>query len=282
MDEIEKSQNNNDVDAFMEKFTQGLTEDSTDSDIDTQTPSNQNEDKGDENSTTATEGAPGNEPETPKDETPPQSGTSDEAEGAQDSKQKVNVEEHFNKSNQAFAEKRTKQKAQTDLIMRLAQQAGFNAKTPEEAMELIGSNLTSYEAKKKQLDPAVLQELQQREAALVEKERHQLKIEARAGFDNLRTRFNLDENKVLDFAQKLQANGINPFEQRVDLEQQYKLMEFDTLIAAAKEAGRQEEIARRNKVKQSATTPNSKVGGTEDTGGSINTTEELKAFLGLK
>ena len=114
--------------------------------------------------------------------------------------------------------------------------------------------------KNKNVDPLVLQQLQQREAQIAEQEKLQLRQEARTGFDKLKAQFNLDETKLVVFAQQLQTAGINPFEQRVNLEHEYKLRNYDTLLAAAREAGRQEEIARRTKAQTSATVPSGKVG----------------------
>lgn len=266
---------------FFARFTAGLDEDPT-ADTASQEPSATPLIKtgDDQDSKDASEGAPNKGSQSPDAESKEDKTQSEKAPAP---KENINVEEHFDKSSKAFAEQRIQIKQRDGFIMDLAKAAGFDVKDSTEAMEKLRINLTNIEAKKKNVDPLVLQQLQQREAAIAEQEKQQLRQEAHTGFDKLRTQFNLDNNKLLAFAQQLQTAGINPFEQRVNLEQQYKLLNYDTLLAEAREAGRQEEIARRTKAQTSSTTPSGKVGGTQpDTGESLDTVEKLRAFLQIK
>lgn len=265
------------VGEFISRMTEGLEEiptSNTESQPQPATP--EMEDQGSKNDS---EGAPNKGSQSPEEVVKDDKTQSETAPAPKEDKQTVDVEKHFDKSSKAFAQLRIENKQKDAEFLRLAKLAGFDVKTPEEARAQLNLHMTKYEAKKQNVDPLVLQQLQQREAQIAEQERLQIRQEARAGFDKLKTQFNLGETELIAFAQQLQAAGINPFEQRVNLEQEYKLRNFDALIAAAREAGRQEEIARRTKAQTSATVPSGKVGGTQDTGESIDSVEKLRAFL---
>lgn len=269
------------VGEFISRMTQGLEEipaTNTESQAQPTTP----EMVKSENVIKASEGAPDKGTQSPENVTKEDKPQSVDASTPKEGTQPVDVEEHFDKSSKAFAQLRIDNKQKDADFMRLAKLAGFDANTPEEARAQLDIHMTKFEAKKQNVDPLVLQQLQQREAQIAEQEKLQLKQEARTGFDKLRTQFSLDDNKLVAFAQQLQNAGINPFEQKVNLEQEYKLRNYDALIATAREAGRQEEITRRTKAQTSATTPSSKVGGTQDTGESLDSVEKLRVFLESK
>lgn len=269
------------VGEFISRMTEGLEEKPTaNTESQSQPATPEMEDQGSKSN--ASEGAPDKGSQSPEEVVKDGKTQSETAPAPKEDKQTVDVEEHFDKSSKAFAQLRIENKQKDADFLRLAKLAGFDAKTPEEARAQLDIHMTKYEAKKQNVDPLVLQQLQQREAQIAEQEKLQLRQEARTGFDKLKTQFNLDETKLVAFAQQLQTAGINPFEQRVNLEHEYKLRNYDTLLAAAREAGRQEEIARRTKAQTSATVPSGKVGGTQDTGESIDSVEKLRAFLESK
>lgn len=275
-------QKEQDIGDFISRMTAGLEEIPTPANTDSQEQPAIPPAVDDQGSKNASEGAPNTGSQSPDAEAKADKPESEKAPAPKEVKQDVDVEEHFDKSSKAFAEMRIQNKQKDSFILDLAKAAGFDVKDTQEAMDKLKVNLTNLEAKKKNVDPLVLQQLQQREAQIAENEKQQLRQEARTGFDRLKTQFNLDDTKLLAFAQQLQTAGINPFEQRINLEHEYKIRNYDTLIASAKEAGRQEEIARRTKAQTNASTPSGKVGGTQDPGESIDSVEKLRAFLESK
>lgn len=271
-----------DLGDFISRMTEGLEEIPMANTVSQEQPASSQKVNDQGSLKDASEGAPSKGSQSPDTEIKGEKPQSENASVPKENKQTVDVEEHFDKSGKAFAEMRIQNKQKESFILELAKAAGFEVRDAQDAMDKLKINLTNIEAKKKNVDPLVLQQLQQREAQLAEQEKLQLRQEAHAGFDKLKAQFNLDDNKLVAFAQQLQAAGINPFEQKVNIEHEYKLRNFDALITQAKEAGRQEEIARRTKVQTSATIPSGKVGSTQDTGESIDSVDKLKTFLGIK
>ena len=102
------------------------------------------------------------------------------------------------------------------------------------------------------------------------------------GFQKVKNEYNLSNEDLNNFAEQLAAKNINPFSgDRVDLLKEYRMLNFDKLLAQAKEAGRQEEIARSLKAKQNSTTPLKTTGNDTPLGETpaVNTVKDLDNLL---
>lgn len=186
------------------------------------------------------------------------------------------------KQNKAFAELRMQNKAQAEFIMRLARSAGLNPKDVKEAQEFLSEGATRVEAKKRNIDPETLRQLEEERTELEEYRNQANRQAAMLGFQKVKNEYNLTNEDLNNFAEQLAAKNINPFSgDRVDLLKEYRMLNFDKLLAQAKEVGRQEEIARSLKAKQNSTTPLKTTGNDTPLGETpaVNTVKDLDNLL---
>ena len=141
-------------------------------------------------------------------------------------------------------------------------------------------------SKKRNSPEDVLREMEEDKKKLAEYQANQTKQEVLAGFQKVQTTFGLSREDVYAFADELIKLNLNPYEQKLDLVKEYKSINFDRLIAKAREEGVQEERARSLKAQTSSTTPSTQKGLAENTGTQepIKTVKDLDNFLenGLK
>ena len=276
------------LDSFVEAFTAGLEPDVStleSSEQPSATPSEpaasaEEPAKGDQDSDNTPEGGTSDTPNPDEDAKNQQKDESDK--GSKSDEPKETVEDVFTKSDRAFAELRTTNKAQGEFLLRMARLAKLEAKTPAEALAALTKQVEQLEANHGNLTYSEVERIRQQDRDLAE-QKAQLKQQATAGFDELKRLHKLSDQDILSFAGELKAKGINPFEIPVDIVAQYRGMRYDQLIAEAKEAGRQEELARRAKAQTQATVPVTKQGGTDnEPGESLNSVDRLSAFLNSK
>ena len=195
----------------------------------------------------------------------------------------LDPEEKFqSKRDSAFAQMRIQNKELSDLIMNLAKATGQTPKNMAEAQAMLNEGLTKVVAKNRNIPEDVLREMEADKKRLAELEQTQAKQNAIAGFQQVKDTFQLSRNDVNEFADKLIEKKINPYEQSVNLVEQYKLIYFDKLIANAREQGVQEERARSLKAQNNSTTPTNQNGLSETTGDQgkpIKTVADLDALL---
>lgn len=230
----------------------------------------------DESSTESTESSPATETktETASTQTP-----------AEDTP--LDPEEKFqSKRDSAFAQMRIQNKELSDLIMNLAKATGQTPKNMAEAQAMLNEGLTKVVAKNRNIPEDVLREMEEDKKQLAALRQTQARQNALAGFQQVKDTFQLSREDVNNFADKLIEKNINPYEQNVNLVEQYKLIYFDKLIANAREQGVQEERARSLKAQQNSTTPTNQNGLSETTGNQgkpIKSVEDLDKLLsGLK
>ena len=199
----------------------------------------------------------------------------------------LDPEEKFqSKRDSAFAQMRIQNKELSDLIMNLAKATGQTPKNMAEAQAMLNEGLTKVVAKNRNIPEDVLREMEEDKKQLAALRQTQARQNALAGFQQVKDTFQLSREDVNNFADKLIEKNINPYEQNVNLVEQYKLIYFDKLIANAREQGVQEERARSLKAQQNSTTPTNQNGLSETTGNQgkpIRTVEDLDKLLsGLK
>lgn len=274
-----------DLDTFVAAFTEGLEPDQIDPDSAETPPANDDQtdsqDQGsDDNGQEAADGnEDGGEDGKAGTETKPKEESKGEESNPEEVKTKV--EEVFSKSDKAFAELRTTNKAYGEGLLRLARLAKIDAKNPTQALELLSRHMDTIEANHGNLTYAEVEKIRQQDKDLADS-KAQLQQQAYTGFEQLKSMFKLNDQDIINFASELKNKGINPFETQTDLVAHYYGMHFDEFIAKAKEEGRNEERARRAKVQTHSTVPGTRNGGTKDTGESINSVDALKAFLESK
>ena len=147
------------------------------------------------------------------------------------------------KQNKAFAELRMRNKSQNEFIMRMAKAAGLNPQNAEEAQQLLAEKGYNINLAEERTELEELRALANRQAAML-------------GFQKVKDEYHLTNEDLNEFAGQLAAQKINPFDGApVDLLKEYRMLNFEKLLAQAREEGRQEEISRSAKAKQNSTTP---------------------------
>ena len=192
-------------------------------------------------------------------------------------------EEKFtSKQGYAFAQMRNENKELTNLLMSLAKATGQNPNDVKEASEILKGGLTKIVAKNRNIPEDVLREMDEYKKTIADQKQKDSQQKAIQGFQLVKDKYGLTKEEVNSFADKLIEKSINPFEQEVSLEKEYRNMYFEIALDKAREQGRQEEIARSVKARQSSTTPLTQNGVTESSGGSIapiKTPKDLSSFL---
>ena len=181
----------------------------------------------------------------------------------------LDPEAKFNKQNSAFAQMRIQNKELSDLLMSLAQATGQEPKNITEAQTILKEGLTKVVSKNRNIPEDVLREMENDKRRLAEFEQTQARQKALAGFQAVKDKFTLSREEVNNFADKLIENKLNPFEQDMNLVKEYCYLNFDSLIAKAKEEGVQEERARSLKAQQNSTTPSAQKGLPDNAGSQI-------------
>lgn len=208
---------------------------------------------------------------------------STESESKEEEQEKVNPEDYFfdnRKQNQAFAAMRVENKELKGVYERLRTIMGVDPNlSPSEQMQAVNAGLIAAEAQARELPEDVLTQSYQNEERLSKAEEELLRTHADLGFQKVMDTYKLKPDDLRAFAQQLSEAGKNPYANSMDLLQEYRLLNFDTLIEKAKSAGIKEERARASKVAASSTQPSEAVGAPESAPESISTVAGLNRLL---
>ena len=165
-----------------------------------------------------------------------------------------------NKSAQAFAAMRVELNQKNKMLENVATVLGLDPKS-KDSMDQLQTKLTEALAKKQGLPVETLERLNRLEEMEQQRNIEQVRNNAFAGFQQVKTQFGLNDEQLQAFANDLVADGKNPFVQQLDLVTEYKLKNFDKLLEQAKNQGAQAEIERAAKANNNASTPGTNQGG---------------------
>lgn len=198
--------------------------------------------------------------------------------------QQTNQEQHFNnnRQNQAFARMRTENNQYKNMLTKLGESIGIKGGNLENTMQALQTALLQRQSEQQNIPLETLQRIENLERQNAVYQQDQLKQQALLGFENLKKEMNLKDEELREFATSLSENGIDPFTTKVDLVREYKLLNFDKLIAKAREEGIAEEAQRATKAAQHSTTPSSGVGAKADKVEAIKSISDLNALLSQK
>ena len=154
----------------------------------------------------------------------------------------------------------------------IAQLVGIDPTNLEQVHSAVQQKLLEAQAKKQNVPPELLGRLQMLE-------RQNNEREAYLGFQKVKDSFNLSEEALQQFADDLAANGINPFETKVDLVNEYVVRNYQSLLESAHQRGVQEEAERAAKAAKKSTQPGNKSGKDKEIPDKINTISDLDKFL---
>lgn len=185
-------------------------------------------------------------------------------------------------ANETFAAMRIQNRKMTDALAAVLQQHGLDpnlANDPDTLIAQANQARIEAEAKRQNVPTEVLQRLTELEARDREAQQKRLSDAALAGFQAVKTQFNLDNQGIAEFAKQLQDAGTNPFEQEMDLVHHYKLHNLDKIIAAETQKAVEAALKNQKSSTQFSTQP-SKTQGKESTGTEqIDTMAKFDRFL---
>jgi len=185
-----------------------------------------------------------------------------------------------NRAAQAFAAMRVQNKRYEQLIKGIANVLGVDTNTkPEELQEIIQQKIIDAQAKQQNIDPAILQRLQVLEEMNMQYQQEERRRQAALGFQRVKDRFQLDDKALQAFADQLVSDGLNPYEEPLDLPTLYLSYNYEKLIAAARAQGAQQEAQRALKANTHGSTPQQKSGQPQGDPPKINTIADLNKWF---
>lgn len=180
----------------------------------------------------------------------------------------------------AWAQLRVENKQLNSLVKGVAEVLGIQDTGNNEAvLSSLKNAVVEAQAKKQGIPPETLRRLEQLEAKEKEYSTQQLQQAAYLGFQKVKDTFNLSNEQLASFADDLSASGANPFVEPVDVIAEYKLRNFEKLLADAEQKGIQKEAARSAKAGAHSTQPNNKQGKGETNLDKVSTTKDLEAWF---
>lgn len=188
---------------------------------------------------------------------------------------------NFPQQNTAWAEMRTQNKQLKNALTDVAKLLGVQDTDTTAILDAVKNATIAAQAKQQNISPDLLRELTDLKQKVEATDAQNLANAAKAGFEALKTEFNLDNNALTDFVKTLAQDRINPFEKAVNLKQEYITRNYPKLIEAAIAKGVAQEIERRNKVQNNSTAPNPVTGAGGAGAGTktINSVSALDNFL---
>ena len=170
---------------------------------------------------------------------------------------------------------------QTQLIKQIAEVVGVkDTKDPKALVDALQQVVVKAQSQKQGIPEEVLTRLNQLENMNSEYQRQQAYLAAGRGFQTIKDNYGLDDNALEAFAQELIADGLNPYEQPIDLVAEYKLRNFDRMLEEAVQKGIDQEAQRAAKAGTQSSTPSTTTGGRTDTETpKINSVSELNKWL---
>ena len=185
-----------------------------------------------------------------------------------------------NRQNQAFAEMRTQIKSLNSTVARLGQIMGLpNNLPPEQLIPMVERRLLEIEAKASNIPVELAQRLEEAEKQKQAQEQEMLRNNAALAFQKVKDHYKLTQPQLIEFAEKLNEAGKNPYLQPVDLMQEYRLLYFDQIMENTRKQAEKEALARKEKVDNKSTTPPKDSGQPSDPATEITSIQGLTNLL---
>lgn len=207
--------------------------------------------------------------------------TSDQDAGdAADDSDEPNQTQTDDKKAHAFAQMRIQNKQQADLLKNIGAVLGVqDTSNPEALTQALQDKVIAAQAKAQGVPEEFYRRLNNLEQNNQQFVQEQMKRTALLGFQKVKESFGLQNKDVEAFADDLYKDGIDPFTNPVDVVKEYKMRNFDKLLADAEARGAAAEAARASKANQHGSSPNNKQGKRNTGDEKINTMKELSNFL---
>lgn len=180
----------------------------------------------------------------------------------------------------AFAQLRQEASQKKQLLTGLQKILNIPEDTPmEDVMSKVQEAIVKAQAKQTGVPEEIINKINNLEQRDKEYRAHQLQESAYLGFNKIQKEFGLDQASVKAFAVELLKDNLNPFEQDVDVMQEYKLRHFNDIIKAEVAKAVQAEQQRAAKAGTQSTQPGNTQGQTKGEQGKINSIKDLDNWL---
>lgn len=179
----------------------------------------------------------------------------------------------------AFAEMRRTNAQYAALLGKIAQVNGIEYQNTNDLLSKLNDNTITAMAKQQNVPVELLQRIESLQQDSDAFKAQQAQQSAVAGFQKVMTTHGLTEAELQSFARELDAKGVNPFVQQVDIEAEYKLTHFDDIVAKQIDRAVKEALAKSNSADNNSTTPmqQQSPGGTDNK--PVSTLDGLNAML---
>lgn len=186
------------------------------------------------------------------------------------------------KSARAFAQLRIELSKKEKLMKDLVQALGITSSDKDdEIAKAVKDKVLELQSKAKNIPADVLKELEdlkqaQRESALMYR-----RNKVTQDLAELQKEFQVDEKGMSTFINALVSDGVNPYEKDVNLKYEYLTRNWQTLLLAAEEKGKNAEAQRALNAQKHSTTPPDTTGSMVDNTGKqkIDSVTSLNAVL---
>jgi len=165
------------------------------------------------------------------------------------------------KAAQEFARMRVENKRYTTMLGDIAKILGVqDTSNTDTVMTALQQMVLKAQSKASGIPEEVLKEHQEMKNKLVEREQQDLRMQAFLGFQKVKDTYKLTDAELGQFADKLVAEGRNPFTTPMDMVKEYKVLYFEQIVEKEREKARQEEAARAAHAAAHSTQPSAKDG----------------------
>jgi hypothetical protein len=220
-------------------------------------------------------------------ETPPAGDDSqgdENTEGAQNSNESEDTQQQGqhsaeDKRNFAFGKMRTEINQLTELLGKVAKANGVDYSDSKDLIAKLNDDAIQKMAQRQNVPVEILQELDALRRDSEQFKAQQRRDAAAIGFQRVMDTYNLTQDQLKAFAVELDQKGKNPFEQNIDLMEEYKILHYDDILNAAVKKAVEEALKKDSAANQSSSTPGQQQGGSGGEPQKISTVAGLTALL---
>ena len=139
------------------------------------------------------------------------------------------------KQNAAFAQMRVQNRAMEQTLFRVGQTLGIDTKDPEVLIQALARKINEHQAETTGVPLEMLEKMEQLTSNAEKQKAETQAAEATRGFQRVKDEFKLTNKDLSDFAIQLQTAGMNPFATPMDLVKEYRALNFEKLLAKARD-----------------------------------------------
>ena len=185
------------------------------------------------------------------------------------------------KKEYAFAQQQHEISELTALLGKVAEANGIKFENKKDLMNKLNDSAIESMAQKQGVPAELLREMEQLKNDAAQWKRYQHEQSAAQGFKAVQDEYNLTQDQLNSFAVELDAAGLNPFTQNVNVLNEYKIRHFDDIVQAKIQAGIEAALRNDGAANQNSSTPSSMQGASGSTlsPDKVDTVAKLNALL---